>query len=331
MTTTTERDPRIAALIEQQLGIPGKYGAWWTARRLLQSAWKQRPYTIRDCTFDLRDLPFTQATGDLLWRRPLSPGMIGRWVQYLDKNSQYLSACRSVKTGKGDPLHLKAGDIELLSGMPGIFRVTWNPAHSRFDGKLYPLIIDKGDEWINLDVLHFAVSEGYDLQVHEAWVFPAHGRVLEKWAERLWEARVTLKKMGEDEAAAIINDIAHVGPGAFATNKQTHPGLDLIHPNWWADVVGKARVNILANLNSYGPPVCIRTDGLYFVTRGPDPHNIVSVKDQKSILERESESGGYKIPKGFTPFVLTQEMYDQAEGLDHAGLASLFKKCGGMQ
>ncbi len=331
-TTPSTRPPHIAAQIEQQLGIPGKYGNWWTARRLLQETWKRTPRTIRDCSFDLREIegnPFMQVTGDILWRRALSPAMIGRWVQLVDKRSMYLSACKSVKTGIGDPVHVEKGQLGEL--MPGAYRVIWDCGQSQFNGKLYPLIIDEGDEWVTLDVLYFAIGEGYNIQIEEAWMFPEHARVLEKWATILWDARQNLTKMGLMEAANAINDIAHVGPGAFATNKQTHPGIDLIHPNWWADVVGKARINVLANLKTFGPPVCIRTDGLYFITRGPETERIASVKDQSSILARQHECGGYRVPTGFIPFQLTQEIYDEAEGLDHAGLSAMFKKYGGIK
>lgn len=309
--------------IEQQLGIPGKYGAWWTARRLLREVWKDKPIVIRDATFDLRELPFTQATSDILWRLDqLDPAMIGQWVHHFDKNSQYLSACRSVYTGVGDPIH---ADNPTGLKFPGIYRVTWDSGTSVFDGIRYPWIFDVNDEWVTQELLAFAIKQGYRMHIYEAWVFPDHARILEEWAMRLWHARSVLRGINE-EAAQEINNIAHVGPGAFATNAGVHPGIDLIHPNWWCDVVGAARVRMLANLLKYGPSVCIRTDALYYITHEQDIRKAVP-----GILDRETESGGYKVPRGWQSLQLTQEIYEQSTGLNHGELSSLFKKYGGMK
>ncbi len=113
---------------------------------------------------------------------------------------------------------------------------------------------------------------------------------------------------------------------AWATNPKTHPGLDLIHPNWWADTVGAARVKLLANLLTYGTsPVLIETDGIFYITRDPEPRTaICSVGEGVSIMAREKESGGYKHkPRSF---VLTEALYEQARDMDAGDLADLFKE-----
>lgn len=313
-----------AAVIEQQLGIPGQYGAWWTGRRLLQECWKHKSSVLRDATFDLRELPFVDAARAILWRRDLEPYMVGWYVHLFDKNSQHLSACRGVNNGIGDPVHLAHGDDDtfIRPGLPGIYRVTINSIH---DWCLMPPIIEDGQEWVTNDVLVFAIDRLYDLTIHEAWVFTDYTKILDKWAEKLWNALQATKDVDRD-AYDKIKAISHVGPGSFATRKETHPGIDLIHPNWWADVVGKARVNLHCNLEKFGVPVCVRTDGLYYITRDPNIRTAVP-----GILDRMGQSGGYKIPTGWTSFQLTPEIYNQAIGLDHGALSSLFKKYGGMK
>lgn len=320
--------------IEKDLGIPGlftrglydKYGAWWAGRKLLQVVWEKKPQVIRDTSFDLRsdDTPFHRASLNVLWRRPLEPYMIGWWVHLLDKNSQYLSACRGVKTGVGDPVHVAHGDDDtfIRPGLPGIYRVTWQ----RYElNEIFPPVIEPTQEWITNDVLEYALSRGYDILIHEAWVFPDYIKVFDKWAERLWNALQATKDT-DRETYGKLKAISHVGPGSFATGKQRHAGIDLIHPNWWADIVSKARVNLLCNLETYGAPVCIRTDGLYYITRDPNIRTAVP-----GILDRVGQSGGYKIPDGWTSFQLTQELYDQVQGLDDGELSALFKKAAGMK
>lgn len=318
------KDESTIQALQEQLGIPCQYGPWWTARRLLQEVWKKKPQVIRDASTDLRDLPFTDASRDIAWMRDLEPSMIGWTVHHFDKNSQYLSACRGVKNGIGDPVHVADGDdgTHIVPGLPGIYRVTHNRrTMTTFDGCLYPEIIEPGQEWVTNDVLLFAREYAYDLTIHEAWVFEDYTKILDKWAEKLWNGRKALKGKN-DKAYREMKIIAVVGNGGWATNKQKHEGTDLIHPNWWADVVGKARVNILANLLKFGaPPVLIEVDGLYFVRSDDNPRTAVP-----GILDRMNECGGYKHCSSFT---LTQEIYEQACGLGVGSLASLFKQAGG--
>ena len=319
------------AQLEQQIGIPGlftqglydKYGPQWAGRKLLQVIWENKPETIRDVTFDLRDLPFSDAGQALLWRRELISEMIGWWVHHADKNVQYLSANRGMYTGIGDPIHQQ--DEEVTPHLPGIYRVTWNTAHSVFDGLLYPFIIEPDQEWITLDMLKFATKQGYCIQVHEAWVFPQKTRVLDEWAARIWQALVALKEL-DRVAYEKCKAIYRASNGAWNWNKVDRPGLMFIHPNWWADTVSKARVALLANLLHYGAPVCIRTDGLYFISQEPDIRLALP-----GMFDRENESGGYKIPGGWRSFQLDQTVIDQARGLDDGELSTLFKQYGGMK
>lgn len=326
-------------LLEERLHIKGlasqglweRYGgAWWCARRLLKNIYAKNPRVIRDATFDLRELPFTQAARNVLWRREITPDMIGLWVHHYDKNSQYLAACRSVYTGIGSPIHLDSDEVE-KGGLPGIYRVTWDTRRSIFDGIHWPFIIEPGQEWITNDVLQFARRHDYRIQIREAWVFEDQKRLLVEWATQLWNARVALKGI-DQKAASLVNAVAHVGPGAFATGKEIHKGIDLIHPNWWSDIVGFARQALLANLLRYGCPVCIRTDGLYYVSSNPDIRlAVTSVNDGTSILDRERALGGYKIPDGWQSFQITQAIVDAARGLDDGELSSLFKQHGGIK
>jgi hypothetical protein len=315
------KTPETIAALEQQLGIPCQYSAWWIGRRLLQEVWKGRPKVIRDTTFDLRDLPFMEAARDIAWRRALEPQMIGRTVHHYDKNSQYLSACRSVNCGIGDPVHVAGGDdgTAIKPGLPGIYRIA---VYQRGEDLYTAPIIEPGQEWVTSDVLIYAQQRGYQVYIYEAWVFPDYTKILDKWAEKIWNARAALKGVN-DEAYREMKNIAIVGVGSFATSKEKKktPGWDLIHPNFWADVVGKARVNMLCNITKYGAPVLVETDGLYYVSRDENYRTAVP-----GILDRMGLSGGYKHEGSF---VLTEEIYGQARTLGVGELAALFKVAGG--
>ncbi len=313
------KTPETIQALEQQLGIPCQYSAWWTGRRLLQEVWKKKPQVIRDTTFDLRDLPFNEASRDVAWRRDLDPNMIGKSIHHFDKNSQYLSACRSVNCGIGDPVHLTEN---IVPGLPGIYRVNAHNIMVEFGGYLLPEVIEPGQEWVTNDVLVFAQSKGYEVEIYEAWVFLDYTRILDKWAEKIWNARAALKGV-HDEAYREMKNIAIVGVGSFATSKEKKktPGWDLIHPNWWSDVVGRSRVAMLCNIAKYGAPVLVETDGLYYVTRDHNYRTAVP-----GILDRMGLSGGYKHEGSF---LLTEEIYSQARTLGVGELAALFKVAGG--
>lgn len=341
MACLLTENPAIRGLVADELGFIPNYGYVGAAKRLLQQCWyeKKKPSVVANTAHDLRTIYSAEVRNslplDIVWRRVLSPGMIGHYVHCADKNSQHLSAEQSVYTGYGEPIHRvdSFGWNPIEEKTPGLFRVEWDTNGSRFDGKIYPTILDAGDMYCTFDVLKFAVSQGYAVDVLEGWTFPHYTRVFEEYARRLWNARQNLRE--ESPAAAReINEIAHVTGCWVSSQAEKRPAggkLDMIHPNWWADIVGCARVRLLANLLSYGPPVLIRTDALYYVSSEPDiDRAIIHAKTGESITARSKECGGFKVPTGWKSFQLTQELYDECEGVSDAQLASIFKRAGGL-
>lgn len=331
---SSTKTPETIRLLEQQLDVPCKYGNWWIARELLVRQWLGKPEVIRDTTTDLRDLPFMRAAYDLDHRRVLEPYMIGWTVHHFDKHWAYGAACRSVKLGIGDPVHLiDQGDgTEITAGLPGIYRVSWGlwNDESTFNGVKFPHIIDPRQEWITNDLLEYARSHGIGIKIHEAYLFENYTRILDKWAEKIWNARQYFHdqqgppslKEANDAAYWEMKDIALKGVGSFATSKDKHAGIDLIHPNWWADVVNKARVNVLANIEKCGmAPLLIEVDGLYFVTRDTNWRTAVP-----GLNLTPGKLGAYKHEGSCT---LTEELYAQANALSAGKLAELFKIAGG--
>jgi len=313
------KSPEAIALLEEKLHINCNYGPWWTARKLLVDCWKKNPKVIRDTACDLRDLPFSEAGRDIQWRRPVTRDMIGKYVHHVDKNSQYLAADRSVYTGIGDPTYI-SGNV--TPGRPGIYHLaSVSIADScMFDGEYFPRIIEEGQEWITNDVLLFARKQGYAFEVTEAYVFEDYKRVLETWALRIWNARSALKG-ANDEAYQFMKLVAIVGNGGWAASREKVESFEMIHPNWWADTVGQARVALLANLAKYGSPVLVETDGLYYVSSYAYPETALP-----GILDRSTQLGGYK---HCSSFHLTEELYNSSQNMGVGELARAFKVAGG--
>ncbi len=318
--------------LESKMGVPVEWSPGHMGGDLLNQAWAHKPEVIRDCERDLRDLPFSEAAMGIDFRRELTEDMIGQWMHHYDKNSEYLAACRSVNNGIGDPVHLLdiAGDIK--PGLPGIYRVEWGRGvleECAFDNILLPMVIDPRQEWITNDVLEYALKEGYMVKILEAWVFEDYKKILDAPAWAIWSARKEFKdEIFYDNQAARQNayntckEIALIFVGNFAMSRQIHPGIDRIHPNWWADVVGRARVALLANIKRFaavaGAPICVERDGLFFVSRDANWRTAVP-----GILDRQGELGGFKHEGSC---VLTQDMYERAKSMKAGELAALFKE-----
>lgn len=314
MNTTNE-------LIEQALGIPVQKSPVYTAKTLLRECYRDKPHIIRDASFDLRDLPFKGSAIDLIWRMSdLAEYMIGRWVHVYDKSGAYLAACSNTNTGVGNPIH-----TPMLYGHPGIYRIE---IEQRPEQEKIP-VIEYGQEWVTWDVLQYAEKQGYKMVIIDGWLFPDYEKVLgnrdskRNWAKRLWDARQALKGTPAYEDMKVI---ATVGMGGFATSKDKYGGLNLIHPNWFFDHVGKARVNMFHNIKKYaGNAVLIRvkTDELMYVSRDPNPRTAIP-----GIFDRVGQLGGYK---HVCSVQITRQMYEQSAGLTASGLGKLIKDAAGLQ
>ncbi len=323
--------------LENKMGVPVEWSPGHMGSDLLKQAWEHKPDVIRDCERDLRDLPFNEAAMGIDFRRELTESMIGRWVHHFDKNSEYLSACRSVNCGIGEPIHL--GNQLQVHGLPGIYRVKWGQGiqqfrgESTFDGVLLPTIIDHRQEWITEDVLAYALQQGYEVEILECHMFQDYAKILDKPAWSIWQARRAFKEGTFENETARQNayntakEVALIFIGNFAMSKQIHPGLDRIHPNWWADVVGRARVALLANIKRFaavaGAPICVERDGLFFVSRDANYRTAVP-----GILDRQEELGGFKHEGSCQ---LTQNMFQAAKDMSAGQLAAMLKAFEGME
>jgi hypothetical protein len=253
---------------------------------------------VKESSVDLKTLPFQKSARDLIWKRAtlleLSEGL---YLHHVDKNSAYLAGCTGVQVGEGDPVH-RVGDEITNAALPGIYRITYDPGQSVFDGGELPPVITT--EWLTPDVITQARALGYTVTIHEAYQWDKKHRTLESWATALWNARTALHpKYGNhamysnadcrDNAYYTIKRIALIGVGKFAS-KKSH---QFFRSDWWALVVGRARATLLRKLNLLQEkgyrPVLVYNDGLYFLSAEQDPEKAIP-----GITEKWDKLGGYK-------------------------------------
>lgn len=282
------------------------YSAQHIGKELLKrqySATKRLQSYIAPCEMDLSALPFRQAAPEIFFLRPIAQ-LIGDgsiYAHFVDKNSAHPCAASSMMTGTNEPVHVSPEHAASIADpkKPGIYCVTSHPGSSPFNGVKLPLIVES--QWITLDVLKFARKQGYRIEVHEGWIFEHsynlfggkqgdEGWSKEGWARFLWNARQSLKDEqrfphpgGRNNAYYTAKCILNFSISAMKGNV-----------NWWADMVGMARVARLANLRKFVEewdlyPFYVYVDDMCFLSPEPDASKALS-----GVLNRCNELGGYK-------------------------------------
>lgn len=283
--------------LEEVLGQPVQWSPHHMGYKILKKMYSddKHQFWVRESNIDLRELPFSRAAQDIIWKRHLWSSDKGLYIHHIDKNSAYLSACQGVKVGCGSPLHVEG--TPAVCDLPGIYRITVTGDNGPYDGCVLPELIPTGQKWITSDVLQFAIKEGYTFEVHEAYQFKEGHTLLRPWASALWNARISLKDVqrfpyapGRENAQATMKTIALVGVGQFGASRYAH---QFLRPNWWADVVAKTRVNMFYNLKKLSDigvkPFLVYCDGLWIVSKESDPNKAIPF-----LSEKEGQLGGYK-------------------------------------
>lgn len=293
--------------LRQELGIEVQWSPGHMAGALLMSIHHDNSHRkwIETPTIGMEEIPYNKSARALLFLRPLEYDDVGKYAHCYDKNAADPASCQDLMLGSGDPVHVEFGLEKAIVRRPpreaGIYRVSWNIAGSRFDEGLLPLIIH--GEWVTTEILNLAIEEGYDVFLHEGWIFSKSHLVLRPWATRLWEARTHLK---EEENYVHANarynaywtakDISVVGVGR----------LKEIYPHWWSAVVGRSRAimfyNLIAHEAQCGTPFLIYSDEMHYLSSDPDARSAFP-----SLLRREDKLGGYKVKYSV---ICTREMVE---------------------
>lgn len=294
--------------LEQALNIPVQWSPQSMGEAYLRGLYSKterlKSY-LRPMTVDAHDIPFGVAGQDVRWKRQIQPleHMGGEWIVRFDKNSAHPSAASSMTTGSGDPVYVQ-GEPSVIR--PGIYHVSFEIGQSLFNDASLPVIIER--EWITADVLKFARKQGYTVQVHECYIFEESHKLFTEWASDLWCARQLLKD----------KDAFCYEPGRVNAYETMKPIMNRTissqkqNKNWYVDMVGCARVAILANLQKIRAehdllPFLVWHDDIGFVCKGPDPE-----KEMPGMLARADKLGGYKF-KGAVP--LTPELVKELNAL----------------
>ncbi|WP_213578495.1 hypothetical protein [Rhodococcus sp. USK13] len=184
-------------------------------------------------------------------------------VVSIDQRAAYLASAGMLEFGYGKPKHL-TGDAAATAavgekGTPfGLWRITLPAAQTlALPEKLplpHPYMLDDQpvQTWVTtvtLDALRDPIADGGigadldDLEIAEAWVYPEQGRVLDKWAKILREARRTA---GDTEDAAMKRFLGAcykgyigrmVNPDMWTSNRMVHHH----QPLWRAAIIAHCR------------------------------------------------------------------------------------------
>lgn len=250
------------------------------------------------------DAPFRQAASELHFCKQFSLEMAGKIGHIIDKNSAHPNATQSALMGLGEPVHLTGPDI--MVKRCGIYRVTKHAVNdSLFDGQRLPKIIQDQDEWVTLDVAKFAHKEGYSLEIAEAHVFEHSAVVFQNWTTGLWASRQSLRKAPESFVYEPAREIA-----LDCVKSIMNQTVSSLRADWWANMVGMARVQRLANLKKLyeaGYEIYFGyADDILIFDEYPDLSHVPGLwKNTTNILDKKDELGGYK--EKFS-FIITPEI-----------------------
>lgn len=306
--------------LESTLKVPVQWSPAHMSHVLLRESVTKESWLDKS-SIALDTLPFNKAAKDIRFIQPLSFDMVGQYLHQYDRNAAYLAACQGVTVGCGTPIH-EQGTITDFA-RPGVYHVARLDTGS-WDNRLPPIV--KGD-WITSDILQFALKNGYQIDIDEAWIFEEGHGIFRKWASALWEARAQLKtgseyphETGRKNAIWTTKSIATQGMGKFAMKGVQH---SFMRNNWWADVVGKNRMNTLHHIKKYAAlgyyPQFVKCDAVWYVSPVKNP-----VEAVPGIMERCEKLGGFK--HAYT-LLLTREIVQQSQQHKGDGLLDFLKEC----
>jgi len=147
----------------------------------------------------------------------------GKFVHVFDKRSAYMASAMG-EVGRGDPIHWSAYSDPLADDIqketPGLWCISAHVPNAYgmglipdiSHGALPSPFNSLGDvpdhEWYYTPQVKLAMMMGYQVQVHEAYIWPKHHRTLRPWVTRLWDARQAVR--GTPTEAMIktsVNDV----------------------------------------------------------------------------------------------------------------------------
>lgn len=301
---TTDGVTCLAAIhyLERALGMKLHHNAAIAGRQIIEdtNSTRQRPMWTREIEFDLSRLDETIGY-DLAYQRGLDPLHVpNSYLHSWDKNSAYLGACSSVYLGSGEPVYMNsASTFETLydGKRPGYWRIEVRDSLAAIINPLFD-----GQEWVTTPLLKLLLDLGVSLRVTEAYVWQEYHRALDGYAEKLWSARVSLRrdeemyphKAGRALAAYSIKRIATCGVGILANPDAAKYSRRWYRPDWRATVVEEAKARVYYKLlqvvrETGYHPLAVLTDEVYYLLPEANPRTIFG-----NYYNHAEDLGGWK-------------------------------------
>ncbi|MHA4854814.1 hypothetical protein L1080_035670 [Rhodococcus sp. MSC1_016] len=181
----------------------------------------------------------------------------------IDQRAAYLASAGMLELGYGQPKHLTGGAAAAAAsgekGAPfGLWRITLPAGQTLSLPEKLPLphphmLADQPVQtWVTtvtLDALREPVADGGigadldDLDITEAWVYPQQGRVLDKWAKILREARKTAVDTQDAAMKGFIGS-CYKGYIGRMVNPDMWTSTRMVHhhqPLWRASIIAHCR------------------------------------------------------------------------------------------
>lgn len=232
---------------------------------------------------------------DLDWSRvPSEQESAKRYLHAFDRGGSYMAGAASLELGLGTPVHRPDGGY-FDKTLPGYWLITV-PENGdwRMPNPLAPGGTKAPDHpvWVTTPTLDLAQADGYDPEIHEAYVWPEHGRVLQPFYEQIRTGRTNLL----DKLARLADPVEEAERLEYLNAEHALDALKAVYtrmigmmgstswmkgkqgfaPDWRHLIIARSRANILRTVAKNGAdsgqwPIAIGTDTICYLSDNPHP------------------------------------------------------------
>lgn len=219
---------------------------------------------------------------DIDWQRTPTETEAGqRYIHAYDRGGSYLAGVSGLELGYGEPRYFPDG-LPFDKKLPGYWRITMPPKGEW----LTPNPIDprnREDEitgrltWVTSQTLDIATSLGYEVQIHEAYVWENHTRIYDTWYERVRDARTALDTGDLDDSRArnLLKEV-YVRSLGLTASIEHHKNRPAFAPERYHFIQARAKANIIRRIQQIGNdtgrwPVAISKDTVLYTSDELDP------------------------------------------------------------
>ncbi|MCX5046252.1 hypothetical protein OG921_24070 [Aldersonia sp. NBC_00410] len=280
---------RRLGLIASTLGYPWKVSAPMTAIDMMRESrsqtWSPEQWNGDVMAGSTFKAPGRIIAADIEWSREPSKVEAGlRYLHCYDRGGSHTGPIAGLELPIGLPTHYGPGEWEFDDRCPAYILTTiGDPLDLRFPHPLNPVAGRRfdGPQWVTTPMFARAVELDYQLEIHEAYVWHTHGRVLRGWYEPFARATVDLDKPDPDLQAVRdqLKLIRTAGVGMLASksliDKDNNP-LPGYSPERRFHIIAKAVANIVYRVHEVGKltgrwPLAITRDSVCYASDDPDP------------------------------------------------------------